>query len=68
MSASPDLCQSSQLKPPPRRKQQQQQPQACGDHVVSATLQELRRLGVNVEDETLTERDRKLQRTVESSR
>lgn len=60
MSASPD---HSQLKPPPRRKQQ-----PCGDQVVSATLQELRRLGVNVDDENLTECDRKLQQTVESSR
>lgn len=61
MSASPDHSQSSQWKPPPRRK-----PPPSDDHVVSATLQELRRLGVNVDGENL--RDRTLQRTVESSR
>lgn len=60
MPASPDI---SQLKPPPRRK-----PQSCGDRVVSATLQELRRLGVSVDEETLTECDRKRQQSVESSR
>lgn len=64
MSASPDHSQSSQVKPPPRRRPQQ----PSGDRVVSATLQELRRLGVNVDEETLTERDRKVQQTVESSR
>lgn len=51
------------MKPPPSRKQQ-----ACGDHVISATLQELRRLGVNIDEENLSESDRKLQQTVESSR
>lgn len=60
---SPDRSQFSQLKPSPRRKQQ-----PCGDPVVSATLQELRRLGVNVDDENLVESRRKVQQTVESSR
>lgn len=64
MSAPPDHSQSSQVKPPPRGRP----PQPCGDRVVSATLQELRRLGVNVDEDTLTERDRKVQQTVESSR
>lgn len=64
VSASPDHSQSSQLKPPPRRKQHQPR----GDHVVSATLQELRRLGVNVDEESLSECDRKVQQAVESSR
>lgn len=63
LSASPDHSQSSQVKPSPRRTQQ-----PCGDHVVSATLQELRRLGVNVDGESLSESDRKVQQTVESSR
>ncbi|XP_029683797.1 SCL-interrupting locus protein homolog [Takifugu rubripes] len=58
-SVSPDRSQFSQS---PRRKQQPR-----GDPVVSATLQELRRLGVNVDDEDLTECDRKVQQTVESS-
>lgn len=40
----------------------------CGDPVVSATLQELRRLGVNVDDEDLTGSGRKVRQTVESSR
>lgn len=62
-SVSPDRSQCSQLKPSPRRKQQPR-----GDPVVSATLQELRRLGVNVDDENLTESHRKVQQTVESSR
>ncbi|TNM88083.1 hypothetical protein fugu_006304 [Takifugu bimaculatus] len=61
-SASPDRSQFSQFSQSPRRKQQPR-----GDPVVSATLQELRRLGVNVDDEDLTERDRKVQQTVESS-
>lgn len=63
---SPDHSQSSQCsqrKPPPRRK-----PQPSEEHVVSATLQELRRLGVNVDGENLSERDRTRQQTVESSR
>lgn len=36
--------------------------------MVSATLQELRRLGVNVEGENVSEARRKVQQTVESSR
>lgn len=66
MSVSPDHSQSSQCsqwKPPPRRKLQPSE-----DHVVSATLQELRRLGVNVDGENLSERDRTRRQTVESSR
>ncbi|CAF90489.1 unnamed protein product, partial [Tetraodon nigroviridis] len=58
-----NFYQDLMVKPPPSRKQQ-----ACGDHVISATLQELRRLGVNVDEENLSESDRKLQQTVESSR
>eukprot|EP00066_Takifugu_rubripes_P027738 XP_011617004.1 PREDICTED: SCL-interrupting locus protein [Takifugu rubripes] len=61
-SVSPDRSQFSQFSQSPRRKQQPR-----GDPVVSATLQELRRLGVNVDDEDLTECDRKVQQTVESS-
>lgn len=66
MSVSPDRSQSSQCsqwKPPPRRK-----PPPSEDHVVSATLKELRRLGVNVDSEDLSERDRTWRQTVESSR
>lgn len=44
-------------QPSPRRQE------PCGDRVVGATLQELRRLGVNVEDATAC--DRKLQQAVE---
>lgn len=54
---APDRSQSS------RKKQQQR----CGDPVVSATLRQLQRLGVDV-DEDLTESDRRIQQTVESSR
>lgn len=46
-----------------RRKQQR-----SGDPVVSATLRELQRLGVTLDDEDLTESDRRIQQTVESSR
>ncbi|XP_068176529.1 SCL-interrupting locus protein homolog [Antennarius striatus] len=51
----------SDRPPPPSRKQQ-----GGGDPVVSATLRQLQRLGVEV-DEDLTRPDRKHQRTVESS-
>lgn len=53
-------------RPSPRRTPPPAPP--CGDPVVSATLQELRRLGVNVDDEDLTGSDRKVRQTVESSR
>lgn len=46
-----------------RRKQQRR-----GDPVVSATLRELQQLGVTVDDEDLTESDRRIQQTIESSR
>ncbi|XP_070817284.1 SCL-interrupting locus protein homolog isoform X2 [Chaetodon trifascialis] len=54
--------QSSQSSSLSRRK-----PQRCGDPVVSATLQQLRLLGADVTKEDLTESDRRIQQTVESS-
>ncbi|XP_076582946.1 SCL-interrupting locus protein homolog isoform X2 [Chaetodon auriga] len=54
--------QSSQSSSLSRRK-----PQRCGDPVVSATLQQLQLLGADVTEEDLTESDRRIHQTVESS-
>lgn len=54
---------SSQSSSSSRRKQQ-----SAGDPVVSATLRQLQQLGVDVDKEDLTESDRRIQQTVESSR
>ncbi|KAM9358448.1 SCL-interrupting locus protein homolog [Symphorus nematophorus] len=74
LSVAPDRSQSSQSSKSSssssssRRKQQpQQQHQSCGDPVVSATLQQLQQLGVDVDEEDLTENDRRIHQTVESS-
>lgn len=57
---APDLFQSSQRS---NRKQQR-----CKDPVLNATLRQLRRLGVDMDDECMTESDRQVQQMVESSR
>lgn len=61
LSAAPDR--SSQPSSSSGGKQQR-----CRDPVVSATLRQLQRLGVDVGDGDLTESDRRIQQTVESSR
>lgn len=63
LSVAPDRSQSSQSSASSRRKQQ-----SSGDPVVSATLRQLHQLGVDVDKEDLTESDRRIQQTVESSR
>lgn len=62
-SVSPDRSRFSQAKPSAGRRRR-----PPGDPVVSATLQELRRLGVHLDHEALTESHRRVQQTVESSR
>lgn len=62
-SQSSQSSRSSQSSSSSRRKQQ-----SAGDPVVSATLRQLQQLGVDVDKEDLTESDRRIQQTVESSR
>lgn len=62
-SQSSRSSQSSKSSSSSRRKQQ-----SAGDPVVSATLRQLQQLGVDVDKEDLTESDRRIQQTVESSR
>lgn len=62
-SQSSRSYQSSKSSSSSRRKQQ-----SAGDPVVSATLRQLQQLGVDVDKEDLTESDRRIQQTVESSR
>lgn len=62
-SVAADRSQSSQSSSSSRRKQQ-----SSGEPVVSATLRQLQQLGVDVDKEDLTESDRRIQQTVESSR
>lgn len=62
-SRSSQSSQSSKSSSLSRRKQQ-----SAGDPVVSATLRQLQQLGVDVDKEDLTESDRRIQQTVESSR
>ncbi|XP_030289411.1 SCL-interrupting locus protein homolog, partial [Sparus aurata] len=61
-SQSSRSSQSSKSSSSSRRKQQ-----SAGDPVVSATLRQLQQLGVDVDKEDLTESDRRIQQTVESS-
>ncbi len=63
LCAAPDCSQSSGSSLPSRRKQQ-----SCGDPVVRATLRQLKQLGVDMDKEDLSDCDRKLHQTVESSR
>lgn len=53
----------SQLSQRSNRKQQRSK-----DPVLSATLRQLQRLGVDMDDERLTESEREVQQIVESSR
>lgn len=62
-SQSSQSSRSSKSSSSSRRKQQ-----SAGDPVVSATLRQLQQLGVDVDKEDLTESDRRIQQTVESSR
>lgn len=62
-SQSSRSSKSSKSSSSSRRKQQ-----SAGDPVVSATLRQLQQLGVDVDKEDLTESDRRIQQTVESSR
>lgn len=66
LSAPPDRSQSSQSSQPSSSSRAKQQ--RCRDPVVSATLLQLQRLGVAVDEGDLMESDRRIQQTVESSR
>nr|XP_046246656.1 antithrombin-III isoform X1 [Scatophagus argus]XP_046246657.1 antithrombin-III isoform X1 [Scatophagus argus] len=70
VSDSSHSSQSSQPSQPSllsRKMQKKQKQQSYGDPVVSATLQQLQQLGVNVDEEDLTESKRKMHQTAESS-
>lgn len=66
LSVAPDRSQSSQSSQSSASSRRKQQ--SSGDPVVSATLRQLHQLGVDVDKEDLTESDRRIQQTVESSR
>ncbi|KAM8744776.1 SCL-interrupting locus protein homolog isoform 1-T2 [Acanthopagrus schlegelii] len=65
LSVAPDRSQSSQSSQSSASSRRKQQ--SSGDPVVSATLRQLHQLGVDVDKEDLTESDRRIQQTVESS-
>lgn len=66
LSVVSDRSQSSQSSSSSSSRRKQQSP--VRDPVVSATLRQLQELGVDVDEEVLTESDRDRIRTVESTR
>ncbi|XP_044217922.1 SCL-interrupting locus protein homolog isoform X2 [Thunnus albacares] len=68
LSVVSDRSQCSQSSQPSQSSSSRRKQQSCGgDPVVSATLRRLQQLGVDVDEEDLTESDRRIHKTVESS-
>lgn len=68
LSAVSDCSQSFQSMSSSSSSKKQQQQSPVEDPVVSATLRQLRQLGVHVDEDVLTESDKNHQKAVETAR